>query len=121
MKPKDKKMLDIGRKMTDLIKFEKKTKSIPIDDLDAYEEYIKIFGEVNVHRSKIVNQVRAEMTKKFIVVIVRYREDLKETMRMVVKGEQYQIESITPLTNENLYLEVTGYRYMDDMGGVYGN
>lgn len=112
-------MLDIGRKMTNIIKFETKNESLPVDDLNNYSEYIKIFGEVNVHRSKIVNQARAEMTKKFIVVIVRHREDLEETMRMVIKGQQYQIESITPLTNENLYLEVTGYRYMDDMGGPY--
>ena len=121
MNPKTKKMLDIGRKMTNIIKFETKNECLPVDDLNNYSEYIKIFGEVNVHRSKIVNQTRAEMTKKFIVVIVRYREDLEETMRMVIKGQQYQIESITPLTNENLYLEVTGYRYMDDVGGTHGD
>lgn len=117
MNSKDRKMIDVGRAMKDLITFEKKLEDLPVDDLDNYGDYIKIFGEISNYKSKLINQARAENTKKFIVVHVRNRDDLEETMRMTVKKEQYQIESIVPLTNESLYLEVTGYRYMNDMVG----
>lgn len=117
MKPRDKKMLDVGRTMTDLITFEKKRESLPVDDLHDFTQYIKIFGEVSTYRTKLVNQARAENTKKYIVVRVRSRDDLEETMQMIVKKEKYHIESIEPLSQENLYLEITGYRYMNDMVG----
>lgn len=117
MKTKDKKMLDVGRTMTDLISFEKKKETLPVDDLCDFVPYIKIFGEVSNYKTKLVNQARSENTKKYIVVRVRSRDDLEETMQMIVKKEKYHIESIDPLSQENLYLEITGYRYVNDMAG----
>lgn len=119
MKPKDKKMMDVQRVMRDPIIFKKKIEERPFDDLDNYVNYKIVYGEINNYRSRIVNQARAENTKEYIVAIIRYRTDLDETLKMEIKAKDYQIESIIPLNNEKLFLEVTGYRYKNDMGGDF--
>lgn len=116
---KDKKMIDCQRAMRDLVVFEKKIEDRPFDDLENYEKHRTVYGEIKHYKSKLVNQARAENTKNFIVAVIRYREDIDETMRMLVNKKYYQIESIIPINRENLYLEITGYKYNNDMGGEY--
>ena len=117
MKLKDIKMLDVNRVMRERLMFRKKITDEYIQDLDAYEDYVKVRGEVNHRKSRIVNQAMAENTKEFLVFRVRYRTDLDETMIIEYKTKPYHIESIIPLSNENLYMEITCYRYKNDMFG----
>lgn len=119
MLEKTKKMIDCQRPMRDLIVFEKKVEDRPFDDLENYKPFKKLYGDIRHFKSRLLTQARSENTKQYIVVVVRYREDLDESMRMTIGNDHYQIESIIPLTNENLYLEVTGYRFKNDMVGDF--
>lgn len=118
MKVKDVKMLDVNRVMRDAITIQKKNTEDEIQDLDSYTDFIKVQSEVNHRKSRIINQASAENTRKYIIFRIRYRNDLDETMRIIYKNEPYQIESIIPLSNENLYLEITTYQFKNDMFGV---
>ena len=119
MNNKSKKMLDVGRTLREKIIFQKRSESGAFVELDNYEDYISVRAEVNHFRSRLVNQGRTENTKEALVFIIRYRTDINNLMRIMYKGEPYEIQSIIPLTAENLYLEVVTYKFSNDLVGDF--
>ena len=115
---RNKKMIDISRVMREEITIQKKVNSEPIQDNFEFKDYININAEVNLYKSKLVNEAKAENTKRYIVVRIRYRKDLDESMRILYNNIPYNIESILPLSRENLYLEILAYTYINDNFGA---
>lgn len=117
MNNKSKKLLDVNRVLREKLIFQKRSDDGPFVGLDDYEDYITVRGEVNHYRSRLVNQGRAENTREALVFIIRYRTDINNLMRIIYNNEPYEIQSIAPLTNENLYLEITAYKFSNDFMG----
>lgn len=103
--------LDTGRvynrKITIQVKEEQKGPHVP---LDPWEDYITIWADEKFNRAKNFYKNDApnvEYDKEFII---RYREDLDETMRIIQKQgkkeEIYEIQSIIPLDKEKLNLTI---------------
>ena len=112
-------MNDVNRVLNAKITVQKKIISELIDFGD-YEDYIVISAETKFTRSRFMSQARSENTKKFITFVIRSRDDLDETMRIIYNDEPWEIESIIPITNERLYTQIECYRIMNDiMGEVY--
>lgn len=112
---KNLKMLDVHRVMRHKLIFQKPINESPIEDFDSYKDFIKVRGEINYKKSKQLSQSSGAETKRYRVFRVRYRTDLDETMRIIYKNEPYEIESIIPLNDENIYLEITAYQYKHDI------
>lgn len=112
---KNLKMLDVHRVMRHKLTFQKPVNDSPIEDLELYEDFKKVRGEVNYKKSKQLSQSYGAETKRYRVFRIRYRADLDETMRIIYKDEPYDIESIIPLNDENIYLEITAYQYRNDI------
>lgn len=114
---KNKKMLDVNRVLAHKITFQEKNYSDEIIDLSSYHDFISVRAEINYNKSRLYAQKLTEDIKKYLVFRIRYRKDINELMRIKYDNEYYEIESIIPLSLENLYLEITAYQYKNDIAG----
>lgn len=87
----------------------------PFLPLDEYEDYIKIWAEPRFLKGRNFYAARASNIKTDVEFIIRYREDIDETMRVVYKGKNYEIEGITPLDNQNAFMMIKAYEIKHDM------
>lgn len=87
----------------------------PFQPLDEYEDYIKLWTEPRFLRGRNFYTARAANVKTDVEFIIRYREDLEETMRVVYKGKNYEIEGITPLDSQNAFMMIKAYEIKHDM------
>lgn len=98
------------------IAIQKKVESTePFQPLDNYEDYTKLRSEVRFLRGRNFYAARAANVKTDVEFIIRYREDLDETMRVVYKNKNYEIEGIIPLDNSNSFMMIKAYEIKHDM------
>ena len=98
------------------IQTQKKTEqSGPFPPLDDYEDYIKIWAEVRFLRGRNFYAAKAANVKTDVEFIIRHRTDLDETMRVVHKGKNYEIEGIVPMDNNSGYMMIRAYEIKHDM------
>lgn len=103
-------------KLRDRITFQKKVEPDgPFQPLDEYEDYISLWSEARFLRGRNFYAARAANIKTDVEFVIRYREDLEETMRVVYKGKNYEIEGITPLDNQNSFMIIKAYEIKHDM------
>lgn len=116
MKDKRMAMKDVGKVFDSYITFQKKAKpSGPFDPLDKYEDYISLWAESRFLRGRNFYAARAANVKTDVEFIIRYREDIDETMRIEYEGRNFNIEGILPLDNNRMYLIVKAYEIKHDM------
>ncbi len=113
------KMIDVGVVFDTKITFQIKDNGDGITDLDAYSDYIKVSAETMYGKSRLMSQANSENTKRYRSFKIRYRKDLTETMRVINKGEPWEIESILPINNEKLYLLIDCYQIKNDLSDDY--
>ncbi len=94
---------------------QKVEQSGPFPPLDDYEDYIKIWAEVRFLRGRNFYAAKAANVKTDVEFIIRHRTDLDETMRVVHKGKDYEIEGITPMDNNSSYMMIRAYEIKHDM------
>lgn len=87
----------------------------PVLPLDEFEDYISIWAESRWLRGRNFYAARAANVKTDVEFIVRYREDLDETMRIKLNDRLYEIEGILPLDNERSFLTIKAYEVKHDM------
>lgn len=91
----------------------------PFDPLDEYEDYISLWAESRWLRGRNFYSARAANVKTDVEFIIRYREDLDETMRIKIgeegKERYFEVEGILPLDNDRMYLTVKAYEVKHDM------
>lgn len=87
----------------------------PVMPLDEYEDYKKIYADVRYLRSRGLYAARSANIKTDAELIIRYREDIDETMRVVLGGKEYNIDGIIPLDNVKGFLSITVYEIKYDM------
>ncbi|CAK7084199.1 phage head closure protein [Tissierella sp.] len=98
------------------ITIQKKVESTePFQSLDDYEDHIKLWSEARFLRGRNFYNARAANVKTDVEFVVRYRTDLKETMRVMYKNRNYEIEGIIPLDNSNSFLMIKAYEIKYDM------
>ncbi len=81
----------------------------PVADLDDYKDYKTIWAKVNFLRGRDFYSSRASNIKTEVEFIVRYRNDLDETMRIKFDNEFYNIEGILPVDNRKTFLVIRAY------------
>ena len=111
---------DVGRVLNHKITIQTKAPNGALIDLDDYKDYVTVFAELSVSKSKLATSSAQDVTRQYRVYVVRHRGDLNESMRIKDKATFWQIESIYPLDSDRLYDEITAYRYYPDYeaGGV---
>lgn len=116
MKPRIKAMRDVGRVFDTLLVFQKKAEQTgPIPPLDEYEDYDSIWAESRYLRGRNLYSARAANVKTDVEFVIRYRNDLDETMRIKIGDKFYEIEGILPLDNNSReYLIVKAYEIKHD-------
>lgn len=87
----------------------------PFPPLDDYEDYMKLWSEPRFLRGRNFYTARAANIKTDVEFVIRYREDLDETMRVVYKGKNYEIEGVTPLDSQNTFMMIKAYEIKYDM------
>jgi SPP1 family predicted phage head-tail adaptor len=87
----------------------------PFPPLDDYEDYIKIWAEVKFLRGRNFYAAKAANVKTDVEFIIRHRTDLDETMRVVHKGKNYEIEGIVPMDNTSSYMMIRAYEIKHDV------
>lgn len=87
----------------------------PFQPLDEYEDYISLWSEARFLRGRNFYAARAANIKTDVEFIIRYREDLDETMKVVHNGKNYEIEGITPLDSQNAFMMIKAYEIKHDM------
>lgn len=98
------------------IQIQKKSEqSGPFPPLDDYDDYISIWAEVRFLRGRNFYAAKAANVKTDVEFIIRHRTDLDETMRVVHKGKDYEIEGITPMDNNNGYMTIRAYEIKHDV------
>lgn len=103
-------------RLRDKIKIQKKIQQEgPFPPLDDYEDHISIWAEVRFLRGRNFYAAKAANVKTDVEFIIRHREDLDETMRVVHGGKDYEIEGITPLDNNRGYMMIRAYEIKHDM------
>ena len=105
------KSLDVGRVLDHLITLQKKTIDDVSIDLDAYDDYISVYADLAIGRSKQVASSGQDANRKYRVYVIRHRTDIDESMRVKDGRSYWMIESIFPVDRERLYDELTCYRY----------
>lgn len=116
MMDKKRVMKDVNKVFDTYITFQKKKKfDGPVAPLDDYEDYISLWAESRYLRGRNFYAARAANVKTDVEFIIRYREDLDETMRVVYKGKNYEIEGITPLDSQNAFMMIKAYEIKYDM------
>lgn len=117
MKGKRMAMIDTQRVYDTYITFQ--TKIDPdahVLDLDNYKDYISLWAESRFLRGKNLYAARAVNVKTDVEFIIRYREDIDETMRIKLgKDKFYNIEGILPLDNNRMYMTIKAYEIKYDM------
>jgi SPP1 family predicted phage head-tail adaptor len=98
------------------IQIQKKAEqSGPFPPLDDYEDYIKIWADVRFLRGRNFYAAKAANVKTDVEFIIRHRTDLDETMRVVHKGKDYEIEGIAPMDNNSSYMMIRAYEIKHDV------
>lgn len=98
------------------IQIQKKVESSgPFQPIDEYEDHVKIWSEPRFLRGRNFYTARAANIKTDVEFVIRYREDLDETMRVSYKGKGYEIEGITPLDSQNAFMMIKAYETKRDM------
>lgn len=116
MMDKRRKMKDVNKVFDTYITFQKKVDPDgPFQPLDEYEDYISIWAESRFLRGRNFYSARAANVKTDVEFIIRYREDLDETMRIESNNKFYDIEGILPLDNNRMYLTIKAYEIKRDM------
>lgn len=87
----------------------------PFQPLDEYEDYTSVWAESRFLRGRNFYAARAANVKTDVEFIIRYREDLDETMRIESNNKTYEIEGILPLDNNRMYLTIKAYEIKRDM------
>lgn len=109
-------MKDVGKVFDSYITFQKKAEpSGPFDPLDNYEDYMSLWAESRFLRGRNFYAARAANVKTDVEFIIRYREDLDETMRIKFNNKFYEIEGILPLDNNRMYMIIKAYEIKRDM------
>lgn len=117
MKTFDRKMLDVGRVYNAKITFEKPViGDPPTADLGCYERVCTVSAELRFNRSRLAAQARAENTRRSLTFIIRQRH-VSEQWRILYRGEHFEIESVMPLDNDKLYLQIEAYKIENDLIG----
>lgn len=116
MMDKRRKMKDVNKVFDTYITFQKKVDPDgPFQPLDEYEDYISIWAESRWLRGRNFYSARAANVKTDVEFIIRYREDLDETMRIKIDDRYFNIEGILPLDNNRMYLTIKAYEIKRDM------
>ena len=116
MMDKRRKMKDVNKVFDTYITLQKKVDPDgPFQPLDEYEDYISIWAESRFLRGRNFYSARAANVKTDVEFIIRYREDLDETMRIESNNKTYEIEGILPLDNTRMYLVIKAYEIKIDM------
>lgn len=116
MMDKRRKMKDVNKVFDTYITFQNKVEHDgPFEPLDEYEDYISLWAESRFLRGKNFYSARAANVKTDVEFIIRYREDLDETMRIKSNNKTYEIEGILPLDNNRMYLVIKAYEIKIDM------
>ena len=103
-------------RMRDRITFQKKAEqSGPFPPLDKYEDHIKIWAEVRFLKGRNFYAAKAANVKTDVEFIIRYCKGLDETMRVVHKGKNYEIEGIVPMDNNSGYMTIRAYEIKHDV------
>lgn len=98
------------------IQIQKKSEqSGPFPPLDDYDDYISIWAEVRFLRGRNFYAAKAANVKTDVEFIIRHRTDLDETMRVVHKGKDYEIEGIVPMDNTSSYMMIRAYEIKHDV------
>lgn len=109
-------MKDVNKVFDTYITFQKKVDPDgPFQPLDEYEDYISMWAESRFLRGRNFYAARAANVKTDVEFIIRYREDLDETMRIKSNNKTYEIEGILPLDNNRMYLVIKAYEIKIDM------
>ena len=87
----------------------------PFLPLDEYEDHISVWAESRFLRGRNFYAARAANVKTDVEFIIRYREDLDETMRIKFNNKFYNIEGILPLDNNRMYMIIKAYEIKHDM------
>ena len=116
MMDKRRKMKDVNKVFDTHITFQTKKKSSgPFPPLNEFEDYISIWAESRWLRGRNFYSARAANVKTDVEFIIRYREDLDETMRIKLGHRKFEIEGILPLDQSRLYLAIKAYEIKRDM------
>ena len=116
MMDKRRKMKDVNKVFDTYITFQNKVEHDgPIQPLDEYEDYISLWAESRWLRGRNFYSARAANVKTDVEFIIRYREDLDETMRIKIDDRYFNIEGILPLDNNRMYLTIKAYEIKRDM------
>ena len=103
-------------KMRDRIQIQKKSEqSGPFQPLDEYEDYKTLWAEARFLRGRNFYAAKAANVKTDVEFIVRHCKGLDETMRVVHKGKNYEIEGIVPMDNTSSYMMIRAYEIKHDM------
>lgn len=108
-------MIDPGRLRHRITMQKKKDPEGPMQPLDEYEDYITVWAEARFLRGRNFYAARAGNVKTDVEFIIRGRNDLDETMRVVYNGKTYEIEGIIPLDAKNSYIAIMAYEIKRDM------
>lgn len=87
----------------------------PFQPLDEYEDYITLWSEPRFLKGRNFYSARAANVKTDVEFVIRHREDLDATMRVIYKSKRYEIEGITPLDNQNAFMMIKAYEIKHDM------
>lgn len=103
-------------KMRDRIQIQKKAEQTgPFPPLDEYEDYKTLWAEVRFLRGRNLYAAKAANVKTDVEFIIRHQTDLDETMRVVHKGKNYEIEGIVPMDNRSGYMMIRAYEIKHDV------
>lgn len=116
MRDKKTVLKDTQRVFDTLITLQKKAEPEgPFDPIDKYEDYKSLWAESRYLRGRNLFMARAANVKTDVEFIIRYREDIDETMRIKISERVYNIEGIIPLDNTKRYLTIKAYEVKHDM------
>lgn len=103
-------------KMRDRIQIQKKAEQTgPFPPLDEYEDYKTLWAEARFLRGRNFYAAKAANVKTDVEFIIRHCKGLDETMRVVHKGKNYEIEGIVPMDNTSSYMMIRAYEIKHDV------
>ena len=101
-------------KMRDRITLQKPVDGGIYVNPENYKDYKSLWAWANFLRGSGLFAARAANVKTDVEFVVRYRTDIKETMRIQFNGNFYNIESVLPLDNTKQYLVIGAYELKYD-------
>lgn len=87
----------------------------PFQPLEDYKDYEKVWAECRFLRGRNFFAAKAANVKTNVEFIIRYRDDLDETMRIKYDNKFYKIEGIIPLDSTKMYISINAYELKRDM------